>query len=296
MWQFDANSDAASWTQVDTPISGTLRDVADSAAGPCAVGAGGVVAGCGSDGWGIVVENGPAGQNATLHAVDATDDGRRLWFAGANGALGYYDHDEGVHRNFSSPHGIDSTIRALAVAGEFGSEKLLVADDSGTVLTGEANAGTVEWHRSPTPNASPTALTADADGVGYAVDTNGHAWRTTAEDGWEQIDVAAASGSLYAVCAARSLWVGGDNGRVFQRADGTWTPFTLGNFAVHALDGDETRLLAGGEGGRLSVRIDGGNWTTIDTGTDATVHGVLAAAGVAVGGNGTVLEARKKSE
>lgn len=294
MWDFETDADAISWETAESPFSGTFHDVVASAGGPCAVGEGGVVAGRGPDDWGIVLDDGPAGRAETLKAVDATDDGRRIWFAGANGALGYYDHGRSAHSDFSRPRELETAIRTLAVAGERGGEKLLVADDSLTVLAGEVAGGSIEWKPEPAPDAPPTALTADADGVGYAVDANGHAWRTTADEEWEQLGVEPAGGSLHGVCLVGSVWVGGDNGRVFQRANGTWTPFTLGDFAVRTLDGHRGRLLAGGENGRLFAKPNGKDWRAVETKTHATLHGVLAGAGVAVGANGTILEAPAK--
>ncbi|RBI61022.1 hypothetical protein DMJ13_14905 [halophilic archaeon] len=302
MWQFESETSVRTWRPVDVPASGTLYDVTDTAAGPCAVGDAGTAVGRASDGtWGVVLDDGPAGRGETLRAVAATDDGERVWFAGSNGALGYYDSATGDRGNCSAPVGVENTFRALAVAGSRGNERVLVADGSGNMLVGNGAGTAVEWDRWSAPGGAPTALATDAGETWYAVDGSGGAWMTT-DDEWERVGVEPASGSLYAVCVAESPWVGGDNGRVFESTrtglkpgrSASWTPFSLGDGAVRALDASGNRLLAGGESGGLFVR--NGDWTALDWGGSATIHGVLAGVGVAVGANATVLEARKKSE
>lgn len=63
-----------------------------------------------------------------------TDPGERLWFAGAGGALGYYDLQTEQRRDYSKPQGNAGTFSSLTVSGDRGEEKLLVADGSGHVI------------------------------------------------------------------------------------------------------------------------------------------------------------------
>lgn len=93
LWNSETNADGSiAWEARSLPVDGTLYDVADATAGPCAVGDGGVVLGRSADGsWRVLVENGPAARGETVHAADTTDDGARVWFGGSGGAVGYYD-------------------------------------------------------------------------------------------------------------------------------------------------------------------------------------------------------------
>ncbi len=293
----------ATWKAVDSPASATLHDVVGTAHGPCAVGGRGLVLGRSSDGtWGVVVENGPGARGRTLYCADATDDGERVWFGGASGALGCYDLRERRRTDFSKPAGLGNALRGLAVTGERGSEKLLASDGSGHTLPGEMTSGALDWEdpRRPAGDTALTAVCSDRDGVGYGTDSNGNVWRTTAE-GWDRIGVAGAQNSFYAASvAADALVVGGGNGRVHERrppggsrgrGSRPWTPYTLGSFTVEALAQRGERLLAGGTSGSIYVRRVGREWTGVGWPGSKTILGVAVGdPGVAVGKNGTIVE------
>ena len=53
----------------------------------------------------------------SLLTMDVTDDGERVWFGGANGALGYYDLETRTRADFSEPVGVGNAFHAIAVAG-----------------------------------------------------------------------------------------------------------------------------------------------------------------------------------
>lgn len=312
MWRFDPEMDPGTWKAVDSPASATLYDVVRTAYGPCAVGKRGRVLGRSSDGeWGVVVENGPSARGETLYCAAATDDGERVWFGGANGALGYYDLETRTRADFSEPVGVGNAFHAIAVAGERGTEKLLVADGSGYSLPGDIESGTPDWddRRKPAGGTALTGVGSDREGIGYAVDSNANVWRTTAE-GWRRTGVAGAQNSLYAVTASTDrVVVGGGNGRVYERrlAEETpsdrgdprpWTPYTLGSFAVEALTQRGGRLLAAGSNGSICVRRVGRDWTPVEWSGSKTLLGVALGGteeravgpSVAVGKNGTIVE------
>ncbi|MFC5970985.1 hypothetical protein ACFPYI_06525 [Halomarina salina] len=299
MWEFDG-PDPGTWERASVPVSGTLYDVSDSANGPVVVGAGGVVLGRNSEGWGVVVEDGPAARGRTLYTVAATADGKRVWFAGAGGALGSLDLTTGERSDRSRPNGLEGALVALCVAGPRGEEKLLVGDQSGNVVPGSVGEDDVDWDRATTPTGGTALAALAADGpLGYGVDGDGDVWRTTA-DGWERIGIDDADGTLTSVAAREGrLLVGGSNGRVYA-CDDHWVPFDVGGGTVRSVDhradggagGDdaEGELLAGGDGALLSVGRDG-DWTTVDVDGDAAIRGVaLTDPAVAVGSGGFLLE------
>lgn len=283
------------WSVVDTPATASLHDVATAATGPVAAGnTGTVVARAGEGTWEVLVENGPSAAGETLYAVAATADGERVWFAGANGALGAYDVEEGRRRDHSEPDGVTDALSSLAVAGPRGAEKLLLADDNGAVYTAEAAGSSLDWGREYRP-AGDTALTdlaASPDGIGYAVDGEATVWKTTAEDGWEAVGVDDAENSFYAVAAGpNALLAGGGNGRVYRSSDGgdSWTPYSLGSFTVKTLDATAERALAGGTDGSILTRVD--DWVAAGWDGSKTVNGaLLGSVDVAVCNDGVVLE------
>lgn len=276
-------------------MSVSLRDVAGSANGPVAVGETGAVVARAPDGtWGVVVEDGPGATGETLRAVATTDDGERVWFAGANGALGFYDLPDSARRDRSEPDGITDAFGVLTVAGTRGDEKLLLADGNGAVYAAEVAGESLDWGPAYRP-AGDTALTdlaATPDGVGYAVDSNAVVRRTTPDEGWRAVGVEDAENSFYAVAAGPGvLLVGGGNGRVYRSTDGggTWTPFSLGSFTVRALDATGDRAVAAGTNGTLVTRVD--DWRPDEWEGSKTINAVaLGGVDVAVGNGGLVLE------
>jgi hypothetical protein len=295
MWEFDG-PDPGTWERASVPVSGTLYDVCESANGPVAVGSGGVVLGRSANGWGVVVEDGPAARGRTLRSVAATDDGERLWFCGAGGALGSFDLTTGDRSDYSRPRDAQGTFDALCVTGARGEEKLLVADGSGNVYPGVVTDDEVDWDR-PTAPAGGTALAAlAADGpLGYGVDGDGDVWKTTA-DGWERIGIDDTDGTLTSIVARDGrLLVGGSDGRVYARDEDRWVPFDLGGATVRSVDfragdGTDDELLAGGDSALLSVGRDG-EWASVDVDGDAAIQGVaLTDPAVAVGSSGFLLE------
>lgn len=291
MWTFGSKTDPGTWRTVDSPTSRTLRDVTGTTNGAVAVGDGGVVVGRGREQWGVLVERGPSAKGRSLRSVAATDDGERVWFSGAGGALGYLDVASGERRNHSKPRGIGTTFPGLAVHGERGQEKLLVAGTSGRVLSGAIERGRLDWEPATRPggDAVVRALCADAAGVGYGVDGSANVYRTTPE-GWERVGVRGMGGSLHAAAADERVVVAGDNGRVYEYDGEGWTPTTVGGVAVRGLAVGAGTALAVGDGGAIHVRGAGNDWTAAEWDGSATLRGAHLGAWVAVGASGTIVE------
>lgn len=301
MWEFTQRRQRRPWQRVDTPVAVSLHDVAVTADGPCAVGNGGSVVARAADGtWGVVVENGPSARGRALRGVDVTDDGKRLWFAGASGAIGAYDLESGTRLDRSKPRGLSKNFGAFAVAGSRGSEKLLVADGSGHVLAAEARETHLDWEppTRPSGDTAIAALDATPDDVGYAVDSNANVYRTTATEGWSRVGVDGAGNSFYAVAAsADTVVVGGGNGRVYATptGSGSWTPSALGDFTVRALAATGGHTVAAGTGGTICSQA--GTWHCANWGGSATINGLaLGPVDVAVGNNGLLLERHTRGD
>lgn len=297
-WSFDSEAETGTWESVKSPVSVTLRAVTSTTNGPCAVGDKGYVLGRSEkEGWGIVIENGPAAAENSLYTVDTTEGGKRVWFAGGNGALGFYDLEKHERRDFSEPQGMDATISSLTVAGKRGSEKLMIADDSGNVLPGEMKSDgvTMDWSTlsQPAGDSALNALCSTDRGVGYGVDSNANVWQTTADEGWERVGIDDASNSFYAASAEGGrILVGGGNGRVYLTPDlKVWTPYNVGNFTVEALDVDSDEMVAAGGSGNIVYRKGESDWKNVEWSESKTILGVmLGQPSVGVGKGGTIVE------
>lgn len=307
MWRFDSDTDPGYWVRVDSPTNVTLRDLTSTVNGPVAVGDKGVAIGRGRERWGIILENGPGAKGRALYAVDATDDGERVWFAGAGGAFGYYDIVEEERRDYSVPRGNSNGFYALAVAGERGAEKFLVGDGSGHVLPGHVENDETDWSWSTTPSGGNAvqALAHDEDGYGYAVTANGNVFMTTKEEEWEQVGVEGAQVSFYDCAYGDGSFLTGGGGGMVHEADKltdhddevVWTPTDLGGFAVYGLDAGHGAQIACGEGGNVHVRTAGGEWAA---GAHESTHtfraGLVDEQMVVVGASGLVVERRNEDE
>lgn len=295
MWDIASGDSSGRWESVESPVKVTINDICNSVNGPCAVANRGYVIGRAKDGsWGVIVENGPGAKRRALHSIDVTDDGKRVWFGGAGGALGYYDVPTGEREDFSQPKGYGTAWHALTVSGPRNGEKILLADGSGHTLPGDVGTdGIPDWGFQSKPNDGNALydLTADDDGIGYGVDGSGNVWKTTA-DGWERIGIDRAQNSFYAVEAVGDLvFVGAGNGRYWEWDGRTWTPFRLGGGTIHAIHKNQDVTLAGGSSGTLRVRRGDGDWHPVEWNGNATVNGVLVHdPPIAVGQNGTIAE------
>lgn len=306
MWDFDKGVYPGEWREVESPVDTPLYDVVNTQNGPAAVGAKGYVIGRNPDGkWGVLVENGPTGRGHSLRAVDATDDGKRVWFTGDGGSIGFYDLESGERKNYTNTEKLSGTVSAVTVAGERGTEKLLFADSSGNVLPGymkESNPkAELDWEYPSRPGGDTAvrAITSDTNGVGFAVDNNARVYKTTAEEGWEQIGIHDVGKSMYsAYVDGEAVLIGGGGGFVYEReGDDRWTPHDIGGFTVRALARHEGEMLAGGAG-NLLYRNGNSRWGRVPWQGGTSVRGITFGgenqADIAVCKNGDIIEGHRE--
>lgn len=280
------------WEVADVPITQPLYAVAQTANGPYAVGEEGIVLERVDDAsWEVAVDDGPGGQNRTLYAAGATDDGGRLWFAGDSGALGALDVDDGTVYDFSEPEEIDDTLRALVVDGGRGDERILVGTDSGQTLDGALEGGgEPEWGDpvEPANGATIAGLAIDDDSpfegdpTVLGADESQNAFRSPDFNGsWETFGVEDTDETFHDVeSLGDSAFVATDAGTVhrYDADAGAWTDVDLADVAVRDLDAraDDRKLLAPGGEGLIHERVDE-EWTTVETSRTADLHGAAYA-------------------
>jgi hypothetical protein len=286
------------WDAVESPTDEPLTGVVATHAGAYAVGEGGVVLAREADAWELVLEHGPNADGESLRGIDATDDGRVVWFTGDGGALGRYDVEEGRLTDHSAPEERTSTWTAVAVVGRAGGEHVHLANGSGELLRGTYDGGDVDWgeiHK-PGSGSSITDLAFD-DAVGYVCDSSQGVYATT-DDGerYETIGIEDANTDFAALAATDAeLVVAGGDGTVFRYDGSVWTTLRAGETALRAIDLTNETGLAAGDAGTVFERADGG-WEPVETPVDADLQGVLVGAAgrarpdVAVGTDGTIVE------
>ena len=313
MWDFDTGVYPGEWQEVESPVDTPLYDVVSTQNGPAAVGGKGKVIGRRPDGnWGVLVENGPSGKGRAMRAIDATDDGKRIWFVGDAKSVGYYDLASGERNDYTSvdtvgenpsSDALSGTVTAVTVAGKRGREKLLFADSSGNILPAYMNEKDdpddlrIDWEflSAPTNGTSIQAIESDSEGIGFAVDNGARVYKTTASEGWQQVGIFDADKSMYtAEIDDETILIGGGGGFVYEReADDRWTPHNVGSFSVRALAREDGEMLAGGAG-HLVYREGNSKWGRIPWHGGTAVRGITFGQGdqadVAVCKNGTIIE------
>ncbi|WP_254763775.1 WD40/YVTN/BNR-like repeat-containing protein [Natrinema marinum] len=299
MWELGPDADDPEWQAVETPFETDLFEVVSTVAGPYAIGDGGVIVADRGDGWEVIIEDGPNVRSNQLRGLDVTDDGRRIWFAGSSGAIGCYDIETRRKFDYSYPKEMTSTWEGLAVSGETGDEKLLVANGSGEILPVTIHGFDVNWGVTSKPNdqgSKVAALAASPNGYGYAVDTSGNAFKTTADDGWEDIGIVNSQVKFYDIWAGEDerVYVAAGDGRVYRYDDSYrgWTPIRVGEKSLRAFDKYDEQLVALGDAGAFYQRIDGGErWEKRHTPTESVLNDVaLDRPDIAVGKSGLVIE------
>jgi uncharacterized membrane protein YgcG len=279
-WRNGPAEEREDWSVVESPISQTIYSVAPTTRGPTAVAGKGYVIARRDGEWEVLLDRGPAASSNTLYAADVTSDGKRVWFAGSSGALGFYDVDEGKKHDYTAPLGKTSTWEAITVAGKKGSEKILVANGSGEVLPGYITDHNPEWGWVVKPGGSGStisALGASADGIGYAVNTSGSVFKTTDDDGWERIGIENAQVKFYGIAATESnLFVPGGGGLVYRynKSANNWTPLGVGTGALRGIGQEGDEMVVAGDGGSIYIRDGPNRWELSRARTSQTLNAI----------------------
>ncbi|MFB6305296.1 MAG: WD40/YVTN/BNR-like repeat-containing protein [Haloferacaceae archaeon] len=283
------------WTAAETPTGKTLHDVAYTSAGAYAVGGGGIVLERADGGWRTVLDGGPTGNGNDLYGADVTDDGTRLWFVGASGAIGEYDVETGSLEDHSAPMDVTNNFNDAAVTGTADEANVYVAGDSGKMYYSfeDGEAGT--WD-SVTPGSGSNLNAVDFydDRKGHVVDGNKTVFHTQDGATWDAIGIADADVNFYGVDSdgADDVWVSGGGGTVFHWDGVEWTSADTGDASlrdVEVTDGDGAGLTVGG-GGKV-YGYDGSEWVRESTPVGDNLKAVVRGSpDVAVGAGGTVIE------
>jgi hypothetical protein len=301
----DGSHGRREWTTADSGTSRTLHDVAHAAGGAVAVGSGGVAVERGADGWTVAVESGPSGNGSNLHGVASTDDGERLWLAGASGAMGEYDPGTGALTDRSAPGGVTDTITDVAATGSAGDATVYLADASGRVHVSRENGRDGTW-TSHTPGSGASVAAIDVgESRGMLVDGNGDVFETTDGRTWTAVAGPDADASLTAVAldGAGTAVVATDGGAVIAGSADRWeheTPVErplrdveVGNCGcVHAVGASGTVVHRMGHGTPgITALARWFDWWRTRTPTGQNLHAIaIGHPHVAVGAAGTIVE------
>lgn len=251
--------------------------------------------------------NGPEESRRDLLDLSFTG-GARVWFCGAEGALGYYDRVTEQVRSVTAPYDITSRFRSLAVRGVRGSESVHVADDCGRVLRVVVEDGRCSTRGVAVP-ADDSAFTdiVHAGGALYAADTAGRVHYSEAGREWQSRRLAPVALRSLGWSPALGLVAVDDAGTVFRNA----APYREGQVAratpelesPRAVTATGQRIVAAG--GRRHERRVGGSSELLTLvgsravrgrpGTDEPLYGVeLLENGtvLAVGSAGTIAEGK----
>ena len=280
------------WIVEPTETDETLHDVVAADAGRFAVGDGGVLTAPGPDGWVTLRDGGPTGNGNDLYGAAVTDDGERVWFVGASGAIGEYDPAAETLVDRSAPMDNTNNYNGVAVTGSAGDADVFVAGDSGKIYYSFENGEDGTWE-DVTPGSGSSLLEIDMYGSrsGHAIDTNGRVFTTDDGVTWESIGIEDADVTFHGLDsdAADDVTVSGGNGTVLTYDGADWTPDVFGDTTLIDVETDGDTGLAVGHGGVVQeltpddrVVLDtptGENLTAVDRGDDTVV----------VGASGTIL-------
>lgn len=299
MWELGSDADDPEWQEIESPFKKTIYEVVSTSAGPYAIGDGGTLLANRDGDWEVILNDGPRTRDNQLRGLDVTDDGERVWFAGSSGALGCYDVQSRKKFDYSNPKEMTSTWEGLAVAGQRGSEKVLVANGSGEIMPFTVDGFDENWGVVSKPakkGSKVAALAASPDGFGYAIDTSGNAFKTTKEDGWKDIGIVNAQVKFYDIYAGKNkrVYVAAGDGRIYRYDDSyhDWTPIGVTDKnSLRAFDVHGDQMVAMGNGGRIFQRTDDQRWEEVHAPTGNTLNDLaLGDPDVAVGASGTILQ------
>ena len=221
------------WTIEETPTDGDLYDVVYTDEGAYAVGQGGVILERTDtdEGWRKVTDGGASGDGRDLYGADVTDDGERLWFAGASGVIGEYDPATGNIEDRGEPQDNTENFLDVAATGEAGEANVYVADEAGAVNYSLDNGRSGTWNSASVGQGDAlTAIDFHGERSGHVVNANGSAFETDDGTTYGRIGVEDTTNAFYGIDSdgPEDLWVTAGGGTVY-RYDGAWRRYDLGD-------------------------------------------------------------------
>ncbi|NHN41445.1 hypothetical protein G9C85_07310 [Halorubellus sp. JP-L1] len=289
-------ADDSGWTMRESPTGNALYDVEETAAGVYAVGAGGVVLERTPKGYVTVLDGGPTGNGNSLYGADVTDDGDRLWFVGASGAIGELDVETGTLRDRSAPMDVTNNFNDVSVTGAAGEANVYVAGDSGKLYYSFENGEPQTWeYATPASGSAINAVDFHDDTSGHVVDGNQTVLYTRDGATWDRLGVADANHDFYGVDSDDfdDVWVSGGGGTVYHWDGSEWVRSDTGDAGLRDVEvaGNDAGYVVGG-GGRVYDR-ENSEWRQDATPTGENLKAVVRLgdeSAVAVGAGGTVVE------
>jgi photosystem II stability/assembly factor-like uncharacterized protein len=289
-----AAAQSGGWTVAETPVETTLHDLAHTAANAHAVGGDGVIIERTEAGWRTAHRGGPTGNGNDLYGAATTDDGQRLWLAGASGAIGEYDITTGNLVDRSAPNDQTANFNDVAVTGSADDAYVFVADDSGAIHYSYENGEEGTWESvTPGSGAGLQAIEFNEQCSGHVIDSNGKVFETTdAGATWEPIGVEDADVNFYGLDsdARDDVRVSGGNGSILTYDGSQWETESLGDADLRDVEtGLDHGYTVGGGG--VVFELVAGEWRRNDTPTGENLKAVATGAtDLTVGASGLVLE------
>jgi photosystem II stability/assembly factor-like uncharacterized protein len=278
---------------VESPTENTLYDVTYTTAGAYAVGTGGVVLERASTGWVKLLDGGPTGNGNDLYGADVTDDGKRIWFVGASGAIGEYDVDAGTLTDHSAPMDVTNNFNDVTATGNAGEANVYVADDSGKMYYSFENGASETWeYTTPGSGAAINAVDFFDERTGHIVDDNQTVFYTRDGATWDKLGIADANHNFLGVDSDGfdDVWVSGGGGTVFHWNGSEWVRSDTGDATLRDIEVENGDGFTVGGGGVVFERPDS-EWVARSTPTGENLKAVVRGdVTIAVGASGTILE------
>jgi photosystem II stability/assembly factor-like uncharacterized protein len=281
------------WSVATTPTDVTLHGVTDTGGGIHAVGGSGILLERAGDTWNKVLDGGPTGNGNDLYGVDVTDDGERLWFVGASGAIGEYDIESGLVIDHSAPNDVTNNFNDVAVTGPADDAAVYVAGDSGAIYYSFENGETGTWDNvTPGSGSNINAIDFHGPRAGHAIDGNQTVFVTDDGTTWNKLGIEDADYGFQGLDsnAPDDVWVSGGGGSVYHWNGSEWTRTSTGDATLQDVDVEGSTGLTVGEGG-AAYESSGGRWSVTETPTGQNLSALArGSVDVAVGASGLVIE------
>ena len=286
-------TDDLQWTVTRSPKRARLNGVESvGSVAYCAGDQGVLLERAGPAEWTAVFTAGPDGDARNVFDLALTDDGERVWFAGAAGTLGRYDRAADTVHTHDQPYGITASFRSVSVAGAAGAETVHVADTDGEVVRAEMDGEAFTVRRVAVPGDG-TALTevVAAEGDLFVADASGTFYHSTDGSHWRRRRLADAAVQAIADDGANVYEVAED-GTVFEEvpleaASRNPRATDSGVASPTELDASGGVVAVAGGGGQLALSTAGRPFVTVDPGTDRALYGLELMADGTVLGVGT---------